>query len=888
MIKQLLKKVKAPLTRRKRAVQQPEPQSYPTPSAVGGAAASLLPPRDANQRPETHSHPASSSISGAVAPLLPPPQTQAPSSSEFDELIAAALKEYKQQTCADLDTHPLATKLEECHTVDDVVAIVHDEGHAFEASQKGALMRHLKPIVSILLSVNETLGEGVSLAFPPGKAVFCGIGVLLSTIKNVGESYDALIDLFERIGNFLDLLKIYTQIPRCAEANRIVVQTLASVITILALAAKEVKRGPLTKYGKRLLGERDIEDALKKLDKFTTENARMIEIQSLKEIHRIFDTMKSVMEDGKTAADKIISQGADTQAMMKGIEGDISKIMDDETHDKIRKWLSPPSASTNHNAACNAHYEGSAKWLIQSDTFKKWKTSKSLLWIYGNPGSGKSILCSAIIEDVEDLCKTQGSSVSAYFYCDFRDTAKRNVRGIRSSLLWDLSAQSNVCAKILASLYSKCNRGSREPSDAALAESLKDVLMVLAQNAVFIVIDALDECPASSGTRQKVLELVAEITGLSLANIHVCVTSRPEPDLQRFLEPLAHQKVNVDKESGQMEDIAYYVRSVMDSDPSFRQWRDQDKTLAIDTLSQKAGGMFRWVFCQLETLRPCILSDTIRQTLSDLPETLDETYKRTLMDIAKPNRKYAHRIFQCLTVSVRPLRVEEVAEVLAVDFNSGPIPHLEVQQRRTNPKDDILSLCSTLVTVDANTRVVQFAHFSVQEYLKSDRLASEPNDNVARFRILDEPAYTVIAQACLGVLLQTHNDSVLPSPLEWYAAEHWVNHAQFKTVSSHIEDAMCHLFHPTEPHFAAWIQIHNIDTLSLPVNQQSASPMYYAALCGFLSLMGHLLITHGQDVNASGGYHGTPLQAASSNDHLEVVQFLVEHGANVNALDGHY
>jgi hypothetical protein len=127
---------------------------------------------------------------------------------------------------------------------------------------------------------------------------------------------------------------------------------------------------------------------------------------------------------------------------------------------------------------------------------------------------------------------------------------------------------------------------------------------------------------------------------------------------------------------------------------------------------------FRWVSCQLDALRRC-LAPSVRRVLGELPETLDETYERILQDIPKSNRSHTHRLLQCLAVAIRPLFVEELAEVLAVDFSkAGGIPKLNEDLRWEDEEQAVLSACSSLVTVVAvqGSRVVQFSHFSVKEF----------------------------------------------------------------------------------------------------------------------------------------------------------------------------
>ena len=291
-------------------------------------------------------------------------------------------------------------------------------------------------------------------------------------------------------------------------------------------------------------------------------------------------------------------------------------------------------------------------------------------------------------------------------------------------------------------------------------------------------------------------------------------------------------------------------------------------------------------------LRHC-LPASVRDVLDELPESLDETYERVLMDIHKANREHAMRLLHCLTVAIRPLCVEELAEVLAVDFDAARregIPKLKPDWRWADQHQAVLSTCSSLIAIvdDEDSQVVQFSHFSVKEFLTSDRLAHSSR-NVSQYRILFKAAHTILAQACLSVLLRfdAHVDSgsARDIPLARYAAQHWVDHAQFENVSPHIQVAMEYFFDMDKPHYAAWLRVHNIDKFwgyNVPeLRMASVKPLYYAALCGFHDLAKRIIAKHPEHVNSSGGQLVTPLVAALYGRHFQVAELLCRHGADL-------
>ena len=298
------------------------------------------------------------------------------------------------------------------------------------------------------------------------------------------------------------------------------------------------------------------------------------------------------------------------------------------------------------------------------------------------------------------------------------------------------------------------------------------------------------------------------------------------------------------------------------------------------------------MFCQLETLRQC-LPQSVRRTLNELPESLDETYERVMKEIKRANQSHAYRMLQCLTVATRPFSVAELAELLAFDFDvaSDGIPKLNSKWRWEDHEQAVLSTCSSLITVIPNdgSPVVQFSHFSVKEFLMSERLATSTRD-ISQYHISLEDAHTLLAQASLGVLLRdpdiTNDADIVP--LAGYAAEHWVTHAQVENVASRVGDGMEPLFDPEKPYFEAWVQLHDIDTghnLYFPKASDSepgARPLYYAAFCGFYEVVEHISLKSPQYAGVGGGRCGTPLHSASIAGHLRVVQSLLRHGVGVD------
>ena len=188
----------------------------------------------------------------------------------------------------------------------------------------------------------------------------------------------------------------------------------------------------------------------------------------------------------------------------------------------------------------------------------------------------------------------RGLALMGYYYFDFKDIAKQSIRGLLASLLSQFCATSDPCYQILSDLYSENHEGSQQPDNEALTESLNKILSWPDAPMRCIIMDGIDECPITSGfptPREEVLDFLEDLVGLSLPNLRICATSRPEIDIQTVLEPLTSLHMSLHDESGQKQDILDYINNIVHSDRRMRKWRPEDKQTVIDTLSDKADGM---------------------------------------------------------------------------------------------------------------------------------------------------------------------------------------------------------------------------------------------------------------------------------------------------------
>ncbi|KAF8504919.1 hypothetical protein F5888DRAFT_813349 [Russula emetica] len=539
----------------------------------------------------SQAHPVASSSSSSSSP-----------SSNFQSVFNTALEAYEKKTKCKLLSHPLAARLQSCDSPIAILSVLQDLIQQFDhrRSSDERLTNWLNPTVNVLYAFSNFVGQGVGLVsldlaiflelvirssffqvFSPASVVFSGIGILLSAAKDIDASEDVLIDIFVRIEGFFKRLESYTAVPPTAAMTDVIVKIMIEILSILAIATKEIKQGQSKKFVKKLLGRNDIEDALKRLDTLTMEEARMAIAETLNVTHKMDDKVAVLVDDVKEA-----------NAGMQRSANIADEEKQSQLREKLQHWLSPPDSSTNHNLARKAHHKGTTSWFFQGGIFEEWKRSSSLLWIHGKPGSGKSVLCSGIIEDVTE--HEPGSAIMTYFYCDFRDEDKQNCRNLVLSIISQLCAQSDICSDALSRIYLAHGKGARKPSDETLTRCLIEMVSLPIQVPIYIIVDALDECPNDSGLptpREEVLDLVKNLVSLRVPDLHICVTSRPEIDIKSALDHLTSLRVSLHSQSGQTKDIVDYINSVVYSDTKMQRWREEDRKLVIETLSERADGM---------------------------------------------------------------------------------------------------------------------------------------------------------------------------------------------------------------------------------------------------------------------------------------------------------
>ncbi|KAH9016666.1 hypothetical protein EDB83DRAFT_227963 [Lactarius deliciosus] len=258
----------------------------------------------------------------------------ASSSSNFQAIFCASLDTFKKKTKKDLLAHPLMVQLQTCNTPTDILAVLRTQVQQFEQSTSGddKLTKWLSPTVNVLYALSAALGEGVGLVFSPAKVIFAGAGVLLLAAKDVVASEEALVGIFERIETFFRRLEEYSEVPTTEAMRDIIVKIMVEVLGIFGIVTKEMKQGRAKRYLKKLIGRRDIEDALGRLDRLTQQEVQMAIVQVLKIAHNVGDKVDVAIEDGKVV--KVTTM--ETQALLQQTANNVDE--------EKRSWSLSPAA----------------------------------------------------------------------------------------------------------------------------------------------------------------------------------------------------------------------------------------------------------------------------------------------------------------------------------------------------------------------------------------------------------------------------------------------------------------------------------------------------------------------------------------------------------------
>ncbi|KAK5053766.1 hypothetical protein LTR84_001727 [Exophiala bonariae] len=583
------------------------------------------------------------------------------------------------------------------------------------------------------------------------------------------------------------------------------------------------------------------------------------------------------------------------RAETKAIKDDTSALLQhqDSTQDKkdrktIFQWLNAPNAETNLIVARSKRCASTGGWILNDPNYQRWlDTPQSLLWVSGIPGGGKTILCASMIEDIVAKNPQSPRTATVYFFVDSNDHTKRNVLGFLKSVLLQLAATSLTVYWKLKSYHDELadkqsHQQASPPTEDRLLEIFKDSIMCY--QTFYLIIDALDE----SSAVEDFLHMVKSLREINHTQIWQLVTSRPTGIITSAMESISPVNISLDSAVVQVDIETYVERSVTTMAHS-KKWPSNLSSEVRTELTNRACGMFRWVDCQLESLRKLHKPLAVRKSLRSIPATLDETYERSVETVPDDNLEDAQILLEWILASFRPLRLNEVSEVLAFDWEIPP--HFHHSYRLPN-LSDVFSICGdffiALVNEDKDQLSigVGFAHSSVRDFLLSERR----QQCQSRLALCLPDAHTCMAKICLTYLLTITDRITDPIklnadfPLSEYAARYWVDHYHAASDKTSLVPLVVSLLDGRR-------KSNLINCLQLCENDkrwewqqdsdETASPIYYASLMGLAEVVTHMLQS-GESPNEFLRWYNPPLSAAVSSGYLPIVKLLLESGADPN------
>lgn len=418
--------------------------------------------------------------------------------------------------------------------------------------------------------------------------------------------------------------------------------------------------------------KRDLENLLTKLEKIKMKDGIRAIVHKLSwplkeaEVFKVTERLRGVT----AAIDRALNM--DNTEMLRSVDATTKRIqislentndrwereeeknMSEKTIKKIFEWLDHPRPEENHDIACRARNDmaKTGRWFLDGDAFKKFKdTPSSLLWLHGESGCGKTVLASAIIEELQALQTGDNRVDVAYWYFYANDRERTSLDNLVRALITQFIPESLV-PTALADLWKARKEGKETPKTLDLVQTLQSILVERGHRTSYIVIDALDE--SDGAEREELIEMLRSILKLENVGSRILVTGRTntsgiEKEFQDLIRVynIAMERKNVNL------DILAHITERLQNDKILRTWPEKERQKIKSSLVEKAAGMFRWVDCQLRAIRRCNKMTDLNKTLNTLPRDMHEQYARELADIPENSSQDALKILQWLTFPQR-------------------------------------------------------------------------------------------------------------------------------------------------------------------------------------------------------------------------------------------
>ncbi|KAL7935792.1 ankyrin repeat-containing domain protein [Trichoderma chlorosporum] len=813
----------------------------------------------------------------------------------------------------------------------------------------------LKPYLGVVSLANEYITGAVSVN-PYASLAWAGVSLLLPLFLNPSAQMASLAKGLEFVSTLIAQSRMREELyirryESKAQDNQLFPQSHREYKNGLERLYRKILRFQATSYCyySKTSASRFSSDMVKwnDWDQLIDE---IREEESL--FNRLNDTWRDIRYDNEcSAAEKRHLEAATLWFTIgenvSSLERTVKDAQEQQSRIELLGWLCNIDHTELYNSARNKHKDGTGEWLIdRSEIFKTWEervTSKSFLWLHGKAGSGKSILSSSVIKHLQDRYSGNAMTVLAYFYFSFSDIQKQNVDGMLASLIKQISAHRPYIPQSVQRLGHYKHNGGR-PDTKTLIEALIDSMEGF--SAVYIVIDALDECPMLNDVRKTLLKSLYDMLKKAADSLHILCTSRKEVDIDKATRPLLSEpwgsEIDLSIQHEVLDDdIGRYIDFVL-ADAEYDTWPEDIKKESKNALMEKADGMFQYVRCQFENLQKLSSVGEIRMALQNLPDGLDSTYERMLQNIDIKFRPQVIASLKWLAFSFWSLEVDQLAEIFVLP--PPPDNGFKTMPRLFSSTDVLKYFPGLIITredADHKMVLVALAHFSIKEYLTSDRILQ---GRASVFAFTEADAHLHIGRLCLAYVLhissnydedRQDDDYMLVN----YASYNWAEHLEMIPSASWppevLRDALLSLsirsqslllmvsyhrfaydFHRRPYCYTSWrghyqltemlistggssnkylTQVdldeglryamhsegHRIAKLFLDKGAQIYHSLEDAAKLGQTAIV--RLLIDGADANTLVGKLDSPLRTAVWNGHLETCKLLVDRGADINS-----
>ncbi|KAB8275406.1 hypothetical protein BDV30DRAFT_236772 [Aspergillus minisclerotigenes] len=541
-----------------------------------------------------------------------------------------------------------------------------------------------------------------------------------------------------------------------------------------------------------------------------------------------------------------------------------SKVLTAE-EERILDWVSTADYSKIQNETQKFRSDNTGNWFLTSEQYQDWKDSAGhILWLNGIVGCGKSVLCSTIIEDIDRLCEEDSTKSFAYWYFQFSNEMTWSVQNLVRSLIRQLSRKP--LAQSVTKMWERNSGRGSLPGWEELRDTLDDVLSTT-PGEIFLVLDALDECPERSGRNERkvLLSLLIGLNERHKNKLHILATSRPEQDIRATLRRFP----TVDLEAQLADDVETFVRTEV-SNGRLQNFKKDIKARALDQLLRTGDRRFRWADLQLTRLADCKTDWQIENALQTIPETLEETYREVLDRIEEKDKNIAREIFLLLCLAPVPLDVQTIA-----DAESLLSPDL------------IGKICTTALVIVSEDGTIRLAHFSVKEYL----VVLEDVGNDHRCQFSEAKGHHDLAIKTIDLLLSQQEtlteEIAMSQSFLVYAANHWSTHVAAAGDVLDIQGKIYCLF--TEPTtYFNWLRIAKVseyssDNLWHMVLEECELPMHRASSMGLAHTVRGMFDQGLDPLEPSEGRGwDNALTVAAENGHLDIVEYLLGKDLAIN------